>query len=77
MARVSSLPPLGLEYFHEYLDRYSAKEETRKTSEDCARSDARKKPTPANSNSNHDKEHLEYPIPTGPHSPQLKIGQDH
>ena len=25
--KVSSLPLLGLEYFHEYLDRYSAKEQ--------------------------------------------------
>ncbi len=28
--KVSSLPFLGLEYFHEYLDRYSAKEQMRR-----------------------------------------------
>ena len=28
--KVSSLPLLGLKYFHECLDRYSAKEQTRK-----------------------------------------------
>jgi len=27
--KVSSLPLLGLEYFHEYFDRYSAKEQMR------------------------------------------------
>jgi hypothetical protein len=30
--KVSSLPLLGLEYFHEYLARYPAKEQIRKTS---------------------------------------------
>jgi hypothetical protein len=28
--KVSSLPLLGLEYFHEYLDRYSKKEQMRR-----------------------------------------------
>jgi hypothetical protein len=28
--KVSSLPLLGLEYLHEYLDRYSAKEQMRR-----------------------------------------------
>ncbi len=36
--KVSSLPLLGLEYFHEYLDRYSAKKIMRRGFRGCARS---------------------------------------
>ena len=36
--KVSSLPLLGLEYFHEYLDRYSAREQMRRGFRGCARS---------------------------------------
>ncbi len=54
LAELSSLSLLGLEYFHEYLDRYSAKEQMRKGSKGLCLKCAREYPTPTHSSQSSD-----------------------